>query len=240
MAIYRRILLKLSGEALSGKQGYGFERGAIETLCRQIGEVHALGVQTAVVIGGGNIFRGLAASVGGMNRVTADSMGMLATIINSLALQDALEKAGVSSRVFSSLPIEELVEPFNAKRAVRNLEEGLIVIFAGGTGNPFFSTDTAASLRAAQIDADVILKGTKVDGIYDGDPAHDPSVKKFDTITYNEVLNRDLRVMDATAITMCRENNIPVVVFNVTKEGTFLRLVKGEPVGTTVKEDDNG
>ena len=240
MTIYRRILLKLSGEALAGQQGYGFDSAAIETLCRQIKEVHDLGIEAAVVVGGGNIFRGLAASAEGMDRVTADNMGMLGTIINGLALQNALEKAGVSARILSSRSVEELVEPFNRRRAVQYLEQGHIVIFVGGTGNPFFSTDTAASLRAAQINADVILKGTKVDGVYDGDPVKNPAVKKFDTITFDEVLNRDLRVMDATAIAMCRENNISIVVFNLTREGTLLRVINGEPVGTIVKENDNG
>lgn len=237
MAIYNRILLKLSGETLSGKQGYGFDSEAVDIVCRQIKDVRALGLQIAVVIGGGNIFRGLASSAEGMNRVTADNMGMLATIINGLALQDALEKIGVPSHVFSSRAVEELVAPFNTNQAVRYLEKGHIVIFVGGTGNPFFSTDTASSLRAAQINADVILKGTKVDGVYDGDPVKNPSAKKFDTITFNEVLSRDLKVMDATAIAMCRENNIPVVVFNFNRQGEFLRLIKGEPVGTTVKEE---
>ena len=240
MLIYRRILLKLSGETLSGEQGYGFDSKAITSVCHQISEVHELGVQIAVVVGGGNIFRGLTASAGGMDRVTADSMGMLATIINGLALQDEFEKIGVSSHVLSSYSIEELVEPFNVKRAIRYLERGHIVIFVGGTGNPFFSTDTASSLRAAQINADVILKGTKVDGVYDGDPVKSASAKKFDTITFSEVLKRNLRVMDATAIAMCRENNIQIVVFNFTRDGSFFRLIKGEPEGTIVKEDENG
>ncbi len=237
MAIYNRILLKLSGEILSGKQGYGFDREAIDIVCRQVKDVRALGIQIAVVIGGGNIFRGLASSAEGMNRVTADNMGILATIINGLALQDALEKIGVPSHIYSSRAVEELVAPFNTRRAVRYLEKGHVVIFVGGTGNPFFSTDTASSLRAAQINADVILKGTKVDGVYDGDPVKNPSAKKFDTITFNEVLSRDLKVMDATAIAMCRDNNIPIVVFNFNRQGEFLRLIKGEPVGTTVKEE---
>ena len=236
MSSYRRILLKLSGEALSGKRGYGFDSTAIETISRQVKEVHDLGIETAVVVGGGNIFRGLEASADGMNRVTADQMGMLGTMINGLALQDSLEKTGVSVRVLSSRSVDELVEPFNRRQTLGYLEQGHIVIFVGGTGNPFFSTDTAASLRAAQIDADVILKGTKVDGVYDGDPVKDPAAKKFDTITFGEVLNLGLKVMDSTAIAMCRDNNIPVVVFNLTKEGTLLRVVNGEPLGTIVKD----
>ena len=236
MSSYRRILLKLSGEALSGKRGYGFDSTAIETISRQVKEVHDLGIETAVVIGGGNIFRGLEASAEGMNRVTADQMGMLGTMINGLALQDSLEKTGVTVRVLSSRSVDELVEPFSRRQTLGYLEQGHIVIFVGGTGNPFFSTDTAASLRAAQIGADVILKGTKVDGVYDGDPVTDPSARKFDTITFDEVLNLGLKVMDSTAIAMCRDNNIPVVVFNLTKEGTLLRVVNGEPLGTIVKD----
>ena len=236
MSSYRRLLLKLSGEALSGKRGYGFDSTAIETISRQVKEVHDLGIETAVVVGGGNIFRGLEASADGMNRVTADQMGMLGTMINGLALQDSLEKTGVSVRILSSRSVDELVEPFNRRQTLGYLEQGHIVIFVGGTGNPFFSTDTAASLRAAQIDADVILKGTKVDGVYDGDPVKDPATKKFDTITFDEVLNLGLKVMDSTAIAMCRDNNIPVVVFNLTKEGTLLRVVNGEPLGTIVKD----
>ncbi len=236
MSSYRRILLKLSGEALSGKRGYGFDSTAIETISRQVKEVHDLGIETAVVIGGGNIFRGLEASAEGMNRVTADQMGMLGTMINGLALQDSLEKTGVTVRVLSSRSVDELVEPFSRRQTLGYLEQGHIVIFVGGTGNPFFSTDTAASLRAAQIGADVILKGTKVDGVYDGDPVTDPPARKFDTITFDEVLNLGLKVMDSTAIAMCRDNNIPVVVFNLTKEGTLLRVVNGEPLGTIVKD----
>ena len=240
MAIYQRILLKLSGEALSGKQGHGFDNTAIDTLCHQIKDVYDLNVQTAIVVGGGNFFRGLEASADGMDRVTADYMGMLATMINGLALQGALGKIGVLSSILSSRSVEELIEPFNRRHALEYLEQGHVVIFVGGTGNPFFSTDTAASLRAAQINAEVILKGTKVDGVYDGDPVKNQSVIKFDTITFNEVLNRNLKVMDAASIAMCRENNIPIIVFNIIREGTLLRVINGEPVGTIVKEDDNG
>ena len=240
MAAYKRILLKLSGEALAGKLGYGIDTEAIDSICNQIKEVHELGMQVAVVVGGGNIFRGLKASAKGMDRVNADYMGMLATIINGLALQDALEKKNVFTRLMSAITMMQLAEPFISRRAVRHLEKGRIVIFAGGTGNPYFSTDTAAALRAVQIKADIILKGTKVDGVYEGDPVLNPVFKKFDTISFNAVLERGLAVMDATAIAMCRENKIPIVVFNITAEGNLLRVVNGEPVGTIVKEDVNG
>jgi len=240
MAVYKRILLKLSGEALAGKQGYGIETDAISTVCRQIKEVHDLGVQIAVVVGGGNIFRGLSASAESIERTTADQMGMLATIINGLALQDAFETTGVNTRHLSSIPIQQAVEQFNLRQAIRYLEEGSIVIFSGGTGNPYFSTDTAAALRAAQINADIILKGTKVDGVFEGDPVKDPSVKKYDSISFSEVLRRGLRIMDATAFAMCRDNSIPIIVFNFTREGTLLRVINGEPIGTIVKEDVNG
>ncbi|MFC1693531.1 UMP kinase [Candidatus Latescibacterota bacterium] len=240
MAIYKRILLKLSGEALSGEQRYGFDKQVIASFCRQIKEIHEKGVQIALVVGGGNIFRGMTASGGGMKRVTADHMGMLATVINGLALQDELEKSGMTARVLSAFAIEGIVEPFNTTNAVSYLETGQIVIFVGGTGNPYFSTDTAASLRAAQINADSILKGTKVDGVFDADPVKVGTAKKFDTITFNEMLSHSLKVMDSTAIAMCRENNIPIIVFNLTREGTLLRVINGEPVGTIVKEEANG
>ncbi len=240
MALYKRALLKLSGEALAGEQGFGIVPEAMEPICQEIKKLHETGIQIALVIGGGNIFRGIKASEKGMDRVTADYMGMLATVINGLAIQDTLEKLGVSSRLMSSISIVELSEPFIRRRALKYLDDGQIVIFAGGTGNPYFSTDTAASLRAAQIDADIILKGTKVDGVYEGDPVNNPSLKKFDVISYNEVLERGLKVMDATAIAMCRDNRIPIVVFNLTEKGILLRVVNGEPVGTIIKEDVNG
>ncbi|MHB9028573.1 MAG: UMP kinase [Candidatus Latescibacterota bacterium] len=240
MAAYKRVLLKLSGEALAGKRGFGLDPGSIDTFCRQIREITDLGVQLAVVVGGGNIFRGLKASAEGMDRVNADNMGMLATVINGLALLDAMQQRGMQARLMSAIPIIEVAEPFIRGRAIKHLEKGRIVIFSGGTGNPFFSTDTAASLRAVQIGADVILKGTKVDGVYEGDPVVNPAFRKFDVITFDEVLRRGLRVMDATAIAMCRDNRIPVVVFNLTKEGALLKVVNGEPVGTIVKEDENG
>ncbi len=240
MAAYKRILLKLSGEALAGIQGYGFDPDTISTFCRQIKAVHELGVQTAIVVGGGNIFRGQRASGEGMDRCTADSMGMLATVINGLALCENFERHGLAASHMSSIPITGLVESFIRNKAVRYLEKGRIVVFSGGTGNPYFSTDSAASLRAAQINADIILKGTKVDGVYPGDPVLDPSLKKFDTITFSEVLKRGLGVMDATSIAMCRDNNIPIIVFNLTTEGTLIKVVNGEDVGTIVKEKKHG
>jgi uridylate kinase len=240
MPAFKRILLKLSGEALAGKQGFGIDSAAIDTICSQIKVVYTQGVQVALVVGGGNIFRGLKASAKGMDRVNADYMGMLATVINGLALQDALEKKNIFTRLMSAITMVQLAEPFISRRAVRHLEKGRIVIFAGGTGNPYFSTDTAAALRAVQIKADVILKGTKVDGVYEGDPLLNPAFKKFDTVSFNTVLEQGLAVMDATAIAMCRENKIPIVVFNLTEEGNLLRVVNGESVGTIVKEDVNG
>jgi len=240
MALYKRVLLKLSGEALAGEQGFGIVPEAMQFICQEIKKLHRTGIQIALVIGGGNIFRGIKASEKGMDRVTADYMGMLATVINGLALQDVLEKLDVSSRLMSSISIVELSEPFIRRRSLKYLDDGQIVIFAGGTGNPYFSTDTAASLRAAQINADVILKGTKVDGVYEGDPLKDHTLKKFDAISFNEVLERGLKVMDATAVAMCRDNRIPIVVFNLTQEGALLRIVNGESVGTIVKEDADG
>ena len=240
MSLYNRILLKLSGEALAGEQGFGIVPDAMQSICREVKKLQETGIQVAVVIGGGNIFRGISASSQGMDRVTADYMGMLATVINGLALQDEFGKIDVSARLISSIPIVEISEPFVLRRTIRYLEEGHIVIFAGGTGNPYFSTDTAASLRAAQIKADAILKGTKVDGVYESDPVHNPGAKKFDAITYNDVLERGLKVMDATAIAMCRDNRIPIVVFNLTTEGELMRVVNGEPMGTIVKEEVNG
>ncbi|MBN1293755.1 MAG: UMP kinase [Candidatus Latescibacteria bacterium] len=240
MAAYRRVLLKLSGEALAGQIGQGFDTETIDSFCRQIKAVHDNGVETAIVIGGGNIFRGLKASADGMDRGTADSMGMLATVINGLALTEAFERHGLAANHMSSFAITGLVEPFIQKKANVYLDKGRVVVFSGGTGNPYFSTDSAASLRAAQIHADVILKGTKVDGVYEGDPVINPSVKKFDTISFSEVLRLGLKVMDATSIAMCRDNNIPIVVFNLTKEGTLLRVVNGEKTGTIVKEDEHG
>jgi uridylate kinase len=240
MALYKRVLLKLSGEALAGVQKFGIVPEAIQPICREVKKLHATGVQIAIVIGGGNIFRGIKSSEQGMDRVTADYMGMLGTVINSLALQDTLEKMGIPARLMSSIPIVELSEPFIRRKAMRYLEKNQIVIFAGGTGNPFFSTDTAASLRAAQIGADAIFKGTKVDGVYDSDPVTNSTAKKFDVISFTEVINRGLMVMDTTAIAMCKDNGIPITVFNLSKEDALLRIANGELEGTVVKEDDNG
>lgn len=232
---YRRIILKLSGEALMGSKGYGIDDEVIAQIAEEIKEVHDLGVEVAVVVGGGNIFRGVAASAKGMDRASADYMGMLATIINALALQDALEKKGIFTRVLSAIEMKEVAEPYIRRRAIRHLEKGRVVIFAAGTGNPYFTTDTAASLRAMEIHADVILKGTKVDGVYDSDPMKNKDAKKFDELSYIEVLKRNLKVMDATAITLCMDNNLPIVVFNLKRPGNLKKIVEGEKVGTTVR-----
>jgi uridylate kinase len=233
--VYRRVLLKLSGEALMGEQAFGIDPAVTTKIAREIGEIQQLGVQTAVVIGGGNLFRGLAASARGMDRATADYMGMLATVINALALQDALEHIGVPTRVASAIEMRAVAEPFIRRRAVRHLEKGRVVIFAAGTGNPYFTTDTAAALRAMEMKADVILKGTKVDGIYTADPMVDSTATKFSDISYLKVLERGLKVMDATAISLCMDNKLPIVVFNLRTAGNVRRVVMGEPVGTTVR-----
>ena len=232
---YKRVLLKLSGEALGGDQGYGIDPITITTIAREVKRVVELGVQLSIVIGGGNIFRGLAASSKGMDRASADYMGMLATMINSLALQDALEKVGVDTRVQSAIAMAEVAEPYIRRRAIRHLEKGRVVIFGAGTGNPYFTTDTAASLRAMEIGADVILKGTKVDGVYSADPKKDPSATKFETLDYLEVLRKGLQVMDATAISLCMDNSLPIIVFDVTTDGNVVRVVCGERIGTLVK-----
>jgi uridylate kinase len=232
---YKRVLLKLSGEALGGEQGYGIDPNTITAIAREVKQVVELGVQLSLVIGGGNIFRGLAASSKGMDRASADYMGMLATMINSLALQDALEKVGVDTRVQSAIAMAEVAEPYIRRRAIRHLEKGRVVIFGAGTGNPYFTTDTAASLRAMEIGADVILKGTKVDGVYSADPNKDPSATKFDSLDYLEVLRKGLQVMDATAISLCMDNSLPIIVFDVTTEGNVVRVVCGERIGTIVK-----
>jgi uridylate kinase len=233
--VYRRVLLKLSGEALMGEQTFGIDPDVTTQIAKEIGEIQQLGVQTAVVIGGGNLFRGLAASAKGMDRATADYMGMLATVINALALQDALEHTGVPTRVASAIEMRAVAEPFIRRRAVRHLEKGRVVIFAAGTGNPYFTTDTAAALRAMEMKADVILKGTKVDGIYTADPMVDSLATKFDDISYLKVLERGLKVMDATAISLCMDNKLPIVVFNLRTPGNVRRVITGEPVGTTVR-----
>jgi len=232
--VYKRVLLKLSGEALMGEQQFGVDPGVVAQIAIDVREIQGLGVETAIVIGGGNIFRGLAASAKGMDRATADYMGMLATVINGLALQDALEQANVITRVVSAIEMRAVAEPFIRRRAIRHLEKGRVVIFAAGTGNPYFTTDTAAALRAMEIKADVILKGTKVDGVYTADPMLDATATKYDTISYLQVLERRLRVMDATAISLCMDNGLPIVVFNLRSMGSIRRVVMGEPVGTTV------
>ena len=232
---YKRIVLKLSGEALQGRLGFGIDPGLLEDLARQIKEVKELGVQVTVVVGGGNIFRGLTtASATGMERATADYMGMLATAINGLALQDALERLGVPTRVQSAIEIAKVAEPYIRRRAIRHLEKGRVVIFIGGIGNPFFTTDTTAALRAMEIGADVVLKATKVDGIYSADPATNRQAKKFATLTFFDVLKKGLKVMDATAVSLCMSGNVPIVVFDLRQAGNIKRAVLGEPVGTRV------
>jgi uridylate kinase len=232
--VYHRVLLKLSGEALMGEQQYGIDPAVASRIASDIGEIQQLGVQTAVVIGGGNLFRGLAASAKGMDRATADYMGMLATVINGLAMQDALEHVGINTRVASAIEMRAVAEPFIRRRAVRHLEKGRVVVFAAGTGNPYFTTDTAAALRAMEMKADVILKGTKVDGIYTADPMLNPTATKYDNISYLQVLAKGLKVMDATAISLCMDNKLPIVVFNLRQAGNIRRVVLGDPIGTTV------
>src|ERR671930_2102097 len=231
---YRRILLKLSGEALMGEQAFGIDPAVTTQIAKDIAEIQQLGVQTAVVIGGGNLFRGLAASARGMDRATADYMGMLATVINALALQDALEHVGVNTRVATAIEMRAVAEPFIRRRAVRHLEKGRVVVFAAGTGNPYFTTDTAAALRAMEIKADVILKATKVDGIYTEDPKKNPQATKYRTLSYIDVLNKNLKVMDSTAISLCMDNDLPIVVFDLTHRGNIRRVVAGDDIGTTV------
>ncbi|MBN2010607.1 UMP kinase [candidate division KSB1 bacterium] len=240
MIKYKRILLKLSGEALMGESGLAIDPAIVNEIAAELKEVKEMGVEIGVVIGGGNIFRGLSASARGMDRVTADYMGMLATVINAKALQDYLERLGVYTRVLTAIRMEQIAEPFIQRRAIRHLEKGRIVIFGGGTGNPFFTTDTAAALRATEIEADLVLKGTKVDGVYDSDPMVNKDAKKYDELTYLDVIKRRLRVMDTTAITLCMENDLPIFVFNLREKGAIKRIVSGEQVGTKVHggEDD--
>ncbi|HJR77830.1 MAG TPA: UMP kinase [Nitrospiraceae bacterium] len=233
-AKYRRILLKVSGEMLAGEQGYGIQPSVLEGLADEIAGVVAMGVQVAVVIGGGNIFRGIAASASGMERASADYMGMLATVLNALALQNALERKGTSTRVQSAIEMRQLAEGYIRRRAIRHLEKNRVVIFAGGTGNPYFSTDTAAALRAMEIGAQVIMKGTKVDGIYDSDPLKNADAKKYADIPFMTILNQNLKVMDSTAVSLCMDNQLPLIVFNLKEKGNFERVVRGEPIGTLV------
>ena len=230
----RRVVLKLSGEALIGNMGYGIDPVVNNSIAAQISEVHGKNTQIAIVIGGGNIFRGLAAATSGMDRSTADYMGMLATVLNGLALQDALEKAGVKTRVMTAIEMQELAEPYIKRRAIRHLEKGRVVIFVSGTGNPYFTTDTAAALRAVEIDADMILKATKVDGVYTKDPVKHKSAKKFDKLDYMEVLAKKLKVMDATAVSLCMDNDLPIVVFNIKKKGNLKKAVEGKKIGTLI------
>jgi uridylate kinase len=237
-AKYRRLLLKVSGEMLAGEQGYGIQPSILENLAEEIASVVALDVQVAIVIGGGNIFRGIAASASGMERASADYMGMLATVLNALALQNALERVGVITRVQSAIEMRQLAEGYIRRRAIRHLEKNRVVIFAGGTGNPYFSTDTAAVLRAMEISAQVIMKGTKVDGIYEADPVTNPSAKKYDSISFLSILNQNLKVMDSTAISLCMDNKLPLVVFNLKISGNFKRVALGEPLGTLVTLGD--
>ncbi len=236
-AAYKRVLLKLSGEALAGEQGFGVDSVRIHEIAKELKDVHALGVEIAIVVGGGNFFRGVAAQARSMDRVSADKMGMLATMINSLALQDALEKQGVFTRVMAAIEMREIAEPYITRRAVRHMEKGRVVILGAGTGHPYFSTDTAASLRAAELKADVVLKATKVEGVYDADPVLFKDAKKFEQISFMEMVKQGLKVMDLTAITLCRENNIPVIIFNLNKEGNIRRVVLGERVGSLVSAD---
>ena len=233
---YKRILLKLSGEALIGEKGFGIDSDVVEKIASEIKDVHSLGVEIAVVIGGGNFCRGLDASERGMDRATGDYIGMLATVINSLTLQDALEKAGVFTRVLSAIEMKELAESYIRRRAMRHLEKGRVVIFAAGTGNPYFTTDTAASLRAMEINADVLMKGTKVDGVYDRDPMREEGAVRFEELTYLDVLKKELKVMDTTAISLCMDNKLPIVVFNINEDGNVARIVRGETVGTVVRD----
>ncbi len=234
-AAYRRVLLKLSGEALMGTKSFGIDEAVVAEIADEVRDVHQLGVELAIVIGGGNIIRGLAASHRGIDRATGDYMGMLATVINALALQDALEKRGVTTRVQTALEIREVAETFIRRRAIRHLEKGRVVIFAGGTGNPFFTTDSAAALRANEIHAEVLLKATRVDGVYTADPRTDPEARLLPVVTYQQVLERDLKVMDAAAIALCRDNRLPIVVFNLGQKGNIRRVVSGEAVGSTVR-----
>src|SRR5580765_8109149 len=232
--VFRRILLKLSGEALMGEQAFGIDPAVTTQIAKDIREIQELGVETAVVIGGGNLFRGLAASARGMERATADYMGMLATVINALALQDALEHAGVNTRVATAIEMRAVAEPFIRRRAVRHMEKGRVVVFAAGTGNPYFTTDTAAALRAMEMKAEVILKGTKVDGIYTADPMIHKDATRYDKISYLEVIDKGLKVMDATAITLCMDNHLPIIIFNLRTPGNLRRTIMGESIGSIV------
>ncbi len=238
MLQYKRVLLKLSGESLAGNEGYGIDADIIDRYADEVKKALSLGAEVALVIGGGNIFRGLSSAAADMDRVQADHMGMLATVINSLAFQDALERKGVFTRLMSAIKMEQVAEPFIRRRAIRHLEKGRVVIFGAGTGNPYFTTDTAASLRAVEIEADLIVKATRVDGVYSSDPEKDPAAEMYRTISYIDVLKKNLRVMDLTAITLCRENLLPLVVMNMNQDGNIVRLLQGEQIGTLVNQGD--
>jgi uridylate kinase len=237
---YRRVLLKLSGEALLGERTYGVDPAVCAFIAKQIGEVHATGVEVGVVVGGGNIFRGLAASARGMDRATGDYIGMLATVMNGLALQDAIERAGMPVRVMSAIAMNEIAEPYIRRRAVRHLEKGRVTIFVAGTGNPYFTTDTAAALRAVEIGAEVLLKATKVDGVYDADPMKDPTARRYDRLTYQDVLRDQLKVLDAAAVSLCQENDLPILVFDLNTPDNIRRVATGEPVGTLISAQTGG
>ena len=238
MTAYKRVLLKISGEALMGSQGYGINSEVLGVVATEIADTARAGIELAIVVGGGNIFRGLSESAKGMDRASADYVGMLATVMNAVSLQDAIEKQGVVTRVASAIPMSQLAEPYIRRRAIRHLEKGRVVIFAAGTGNPFFTTDTAAALRGMEIGADVILKATKVDGIYDRDPRKHADARRYQTVTYNDALQQRLEVMDATAFALCRDNGMKIVVFDMTKGGNIRRVIAGEPVGTAVVTDN--
>jgi uridylate kinase len=239
--LYKRILLKISGEALMGDKGYGIDANTVDFMAKEVRDIISMGIQISVVIGGGNIFRGVQASLEGMERASADYMGMLATVINALALQNALEKYKISTRVLSAIEMQELCEPYIRRKAIRHLEKGRVVIFAAGTGNPYFTTDTAAALRAMEINADVIMKGTKVDGVYSADPVKDPTATKFRELTYIDVLKKGLGVMDSTAISLCMDNDMPIIVFNLRGKGNIRKIIEGKKIGTLVRgKNDTG
>lgn len=236
---FKRVLLKLSGESLLGQQGFGISSEVLDFFAEEVKKVQDVGVQLGIVIGGGNIYRGLSASSHGIDRATGDQMGMLATMINALALQNAIEKIGIHTRLMSAIKMEEIAEPYIRRRAIRHLEKGRVVILGAGTGHPYFSTDTAASLRAVEIGADVIVKGTRVDGVFDSDPEKNPNALKFEQISYLDILKKNLRIMDLTAVSLCQENNLPMMVFNMDVPGNLLKLVMGEPIGTFISDENS-
>jgi uridylate kinase len=236
---FKRVLLKLSGESLEGEQGFGISSEVLDFFADEVKKVHDVGVQLGIVIGGGNIYRGLSAAKQGIDRATGDQMGMLATMINALALQNAIEKKNIDTRLMSAIKMEEIAEPYIRRRAIRHLEKGRVVILGAGTGHPYFSTDTAASLRAVEIGADVIVKGTRVDGVFDSDPEKNPNAMKFEQISYLDILKKNLRIMDLTAVSLCQENNLPMMVFNMDVPGNLLKLVMGEPIGTFINDENS-